>query len=290
MRLGVMVLPTDQTMPVADLARAVEARGLSSLFLPEHTHIPMSRRTPYPGGEPLKPEFRRLLDPMVALSIAAAVTTTIELGTGVMLVNEHDPIALAKQIATLDHLSGGRFVLGTGFGWNEDEMEHHGVNPRQRRKVHREKVMAMRELWTQEEAEFHGEFVSFSPSWSWPKPERKPHPPILLGGAAAPKFFSHVIEYCDGWLPIGGANLVTDIANLRSQAEEAGRDPNSLSINIFGALPDPGSLAHYQEIGVDRVVMGLPPARRFTDIRAATAEQILPVLDEYAALVEKFRE
>lgn len=148
MRLGVMVLATDLTMPPAELAQAVEARGLSSLFLPEHTHIPICRRTPYPGGEPLKEEFYRLLDPLVALSVAAAATSTIELGTGVMLVNQHDPIVLAKQIATLDHLSNGRFVLGAGFGWNEEEMEHHGVKPKERRKVFRQKIMAMQALWT----------------------------------------------------------------------------------------------------------------------------------------------
>lgn len=290
MRLGVMVLPTDQTMPPADLARAVEERGLSSLFLPEHTHIPTSRRTPYPGGEPLKEEFRRLVDPIVALSIAASVTSTIELGTGVMLVNEHDPIVLAKQIATLDHFSGGRFVLGAGFGWNEEEMEDHGVDPRFRRTVFREKVLAMRELWTKDEAAFDGRFVSFSPSWSWPKPVQKPHPPILLGGAAGPKFFSHIVEYADGWLPIGGSRLAEDIAQLYQQAEAVGRDPKSLSINIFGARPNIGSLEHYRKLGVERVVLGLPPAPRFTDVRAATKEQIMPVLDEYADLVERFRQ
>jgi probable F420-dependent oxidoreductase len=290
MRLGVMVLPTDRTMPPVDLARAVEDRGLSSLFLPEHTHIPVSRRTPYPGGEPLKEEFRRLLDPMVGLAMAAAVTSKIELGTGIMLVNEHDPIALAKQISTLDHLSGGRFVLGAGFGWNEDEMEHHGVNPKKRRTVFREKMLAMISLWTEEEASFQGEYVSFSPSWQWPKPARKPHPPILLGGGAGPGFFKHIAEYADGWLPIGGAGLVDDIAALRSAAEEAGRDPASMSINIFGTKPDPGKLEYYREIGIDRVVMGLPPADRFTDIRGASADQILPVLDQYAELVVKFQD
>lgn len=290
MRLGVMVLPTDQTMPPAELAVAVEERGLSSLFLPEHTHIPTGRRTPYPGGEPLKEEFRRLLDPMVSLSMAAAVTSKIELGTGIMLVNEHDPIALAKQISTLDHLSGGRFVLGAGFGWNEDEMEHHGVNPKKRRSVFREKVLAMKALWENDEAEFSGEYVSFSSSWQWPKPARKPHPPILLGGGAGPNFFQHIAEYCDGWLPIGGAGLANDIQELKRVAEEVGREPSEMSINIFGAKYDPGKFEHFREIGIDRVVLGLPPADRFTDIRGATAERILPVLDEYATLVEKWQD
>jgi len=290
MRLGVMVLATDLTMPPAELAEAVESRGLSSLFLPEHTHIPTCRITPYPGGEPLSEEFHRMLDPLVTLSIAAAVTSTIELGTGVMLINQHDPIVLAKQIATLDHLSNGRFVLGAGFGWNKEEMAHHGVNPANRRKVFREKILAMRALWTQDEASFDGEFVSFSPSWAWPKPARKPYPPILLGGAAGPNFFTHVAEYADGWLPIGGSNLRTDIRVLHRHAESVGRDPQSLSVNVFGARPNLGSLELYRELGVDRVILGLPPAERFTDVRGATRDEILPVLDGYVSLVEKFKD
>jgi probable F420-dependent oxidoreductase len=289
-RLGVMVLPTDETMPPTDLAIAVEERGLLSLFLPEHTHIPTSRRTPYPGGEPLKPEFRRLLDPMVALAMAAAVTSTIELGTGVMLVNEHHPIDNAKRIATLDHLSGGRFVLGAGSGWNEDEMEHHGVNPKRRNTVLRENLLAMIELWTKETAAFDGDYVKFSESWMWPKPARAPHPPILLGGGPTPAVFKRVVEFCDGWFPIGGAGLPEHIAELRRFAEEAGRDPDTISINIFGAFPDRRKLSWYQALGVDRVVMGLPPAPRFTDIRGAGADKILPVLDDYAELVKEFHQ
>ncbi|WP_134321742.1 LLM class F420-dependent oxidoreductase [Cumulibacter soli] len=290
MRLGVMALATDWTMPPADLAVAVEERGLSSLFLPEHTHIPVSRRTPYPGGEPLKDEYYRFLDPIVALSMAAAVTSRIELGTGVLLVNQHDPIALAKAIATLDHLSQGRFVLGAGFGWNEDEMSHHGVDPRRRRSVFREKVMAMIELWENEQASFNGTYVSFEPSWQYPKPARKPHPPILLGGGAGPGFFKHMAEYADGWLPIGGKGLVDDIRAMRAAAEEIGRDPNELSVNLFGVKPDEGRLEHYRELGVERVALGLPPEERFTDIGGATAEVILPILDQYAVLAEKFQD
>ena len=283
-------MPTDRTMPVDQLAQAVEERGLSSLFLPEHTHIPTSRMTPYPGGEPLKEGFRRVVDPMVSLSIAAAVTERIELGTGIMLVNQHDPITLAKQISTLDHYSGGRFVLGAGFGWNEDEMAHHGVDPKRRRSVFREKMLAMIALWTQEEATFEGEYVSFSPSWQWPKPARKPHPPILLGGAAGPSFFRHMLEYADGWLPIGGAGLSDDLAALHRAAEEADRDPATLSINIFGARPDAGSLEHYQNLGVERVILALPPVGRFTEVYEATADECLPVLDDYAVLAKEFQD
>ena len=290
MRLGVMVLASDETMPPAELAEAVESRGLSSLFLPEHTHIPTCRRTPYPGGGPLNEEFHRLLDPLVTLTMAAAVTSTIELGTGVLLINQHDPIALAKQIATLDHLSNGRFVFGAGYGWNEEEMENHGVRPKDRRKMAREKLLAMQALWTQDEASFDGEFVSFSSSWTWPKPVRKPHPPILLGGAAGPKFFAHLVEYADGWLPIGGSNLRADIQELHCHAESVGRPPQSLSINVFGARPNLGSLGLYRELGVDRVVLALPPVERFSDVRGATRDEILPVLDGYAGLVEEFRD
>lgn len=290
MRLGVMALATDLTMPPTDLAIAVEERGLSSLFLPEHTHIPTSRSTPYPGGEPLKEEYRRFVDPLVALSMAAAVTERIELGTGVLLVNQHDPIALAKAIATLDHLSGGRFVLGAGFGWNEDEMAHHGVDPRRRRTIFREKILAMIELWENDEASFDGKYVSFSPSWQWPKPARKPHPPILLGGGAGPVFFKHLAEYADGWLPIGGKGLKDDIQAMRDAASEAGRDPDELSVNLFGVMPDPGRLEYYRELGADRVALGLPPEKRFTDIGGATADVILPILDEYAVLAEQFQD
>lgn len=290
MRIGVMALATDQTMRPDELAIAVEERGLASLFLPEHTHIPASRRTPYPGGEPLKDEYYRFLDPLVALSMAAAVTKRIELGTGVMLVNQHDPIALAKAIATLDHLSGGRFVLGAGFGWNEDEMSHHGVDPRRRRTIFREKILAMVELWENELASFDGKYVSYSPSYQWPKPARRPHPPILLGGGAGPVFFKHLAEYADGWLPIGGKGLADDIAAMRAAAEEIGRDPSELSINLFGVMPDVGRLEHYRELGADRVALGLPPQKRFTDIGGATADEILPILDEYAVLAERFHD
>ncbi|WP_153504335.1 LLM class F420-dependent oxidoreductase [Cumulibacter manganitolerans] len=290
MRLGVMALATDRTMPPAELAVAVEERGLRSLFLPEHTHIPASRQTPYPGGEPLKDEYYRFLDPLVALSMAAAVTERIELGTGVLLVNQHDPIALAKAIATLDHLSGGRFVLGAGFGWNEDEMSHHGVDPRRRRTVFREKMLAMIELWENELASFDGTHVSFSPSYQWPKPARRPHPPVLLGGGAGPVFFKHLAEYADGWLPIGGKGLKDDIAAMRDAAAEAGRDPAELSINLFGVFPDRGRLEHYRELGADRVALALPPAKRFTDVEGATADVILPILDEYAVLAEQLHD
>jgi probable F420-dependent oxidoreductase len=288
MKLGVMALCTDETMPPIDLAKAVEERGLSSLFLPEHTHIPTSRTTPYPGGEPLAQEFRRLVDPIVTLAAMAAATTTLELGTGVLLVGQHDPIVLAKQIATLDHLSKGRFVLGIGFGWNEDEMTHHGVDPKHRRSVVREKVLAMKQLWTEVEGSFVGEHVAFSSSWSWPKPVTQPHPPILIGGGAGPGLFRHIAEYASGWIPIGGAQLWASLPDLHRAAEGVGRDPATIEIDIFGARPVRKNLERYVELGVKRVVLGLPPAARFGDIRGGTKEQVLPFLDDYAALATDF--
>ncbi len=208
MKLGITMFATDRAMNVIDLAKAVEERGFSSLYFPEHTHIPASRRTAAPTGDEVLPEeYRRTLDPFVALGAAAAVTSKLVLGTGICLVAQRDPILLAKESATLDLFSQGRFVLGIGFGWNREEMAHHGVEFRTRRDMVREKMQAVKKLWSEEAASYDGEFVRFEPSWSWPKPVQKPHPPILIGGAAGPKMFAHIAEYADGWIPIGGAGV-----------------------------------------------------------------------------------
>jgi len=276
MPLGVMMFPTDQTIEPVELARAVEERGFDSLWFPEHTHIPTTRKTPYPAGEPLPPEYFRTHDPFVALAMAAAVTTTLKVGTGICLVAQHDPIVLAKQVASLDRLSGGRFIFGIGYGWNVDEMEDHGVDPRERRDVVREKVLAMRALWSQEEASFNGEHVDLPPSWMWPKPLQQPGPPVLIGGAAGPTLLRHVVEYADGWMPIGGRGLTEKLPELRRLAEESGRDPATVRVSVFGARPDAEVLDHYAELGVDRTILGLPPASR---------DKVLPVLDRLAALL-----
>ncbi len=204
------MFPTDYTIGPVQLATEAERRGFASLWFPEHTHIPVGRRTPWPGGGDLPQEYSHTLDPFVALGAAAAVTERLHLGTGICLVAQHDPIVLAKEVATLDLISGGRFLFGIGVGWNEDEMEHHGVDPSRRRAVVREKVLAMKALWTQDEASFDGEFVKFEPSWSWPKPVQQPHPPILMGGAGGPVTYRHIIEYCDGWMPISGRSNVVE--------------------------------------------------------------------------------
>jgi probable F420-dependent oxidoreductase len=271
MRIGITMFATDRSIGPVDLAREAEARGFDALYLPEHTHIPVSRRTPPPTGEPELPEeYRRTLDPFVALAAAASVTSRIRLGTGICLVAQRDPIATAKAVATLDHLSGGRFVLGVGFGWNEDEMESHGVDPRTRRARAREHVLAMQRLWADDVASFAGEHVRLPPSWSWPKPVQRPWPPVLIGGGAGPKLFAHVAEYADGWMPIGGAGVGAALPALHEAVRAAGRDPAQIEVVIFGAVPDEGKMARYAALGVNEVVMRLPSAGR---------DEVLPALD-----------
>lgn len=277
MDIGVTMFATDQAIGPIELARAVEARGFSSLYVPEHTHIPASRRTPPPTGDTELPEeYKRTLDPFAALSAAAAVTTHIRIGTGICLLAQRDPIVTAKAMATIDHLSGGRFVCGLGFGWNREEMEHHGVDFGRRREVVREKALAMQRLWADERASFHGEFVRFEESWSWPKPWQRPRPPVLLGGAPGPKLFAHIAEYGDGWMPIGGAGVGAALPHLRRAMEQAGRDPATLQVVPFGTVPDPGKLEYYASIGVTEVALRIP---------SAPADTVLPVLDRYAALL-----
>lgn len=268
---------TDRTMPVADLARAAEERGFHSLYVPEHTHIPVSRDTPPPTGDQTLDEgYARTLDPFVALATAAPVTTRIRLGTGIALVAQHDPIALAKAIATLDHVSGGRFVLGVGFGWNREELADHGVAYDARRDVVREHVLAMQALWRDDVASFDGGHVRLSPSWAWPKPVQQPRVRTLLGGAPGPKLFAHIAEWADGWIPIGGAGLAAALPRLRAAVEGAGRDPGDLHVVPFGTVPDPGKLERYRDLGCTEVVLRLP---------AAGSDEVLRVLDDYAAFL-----
>jgi probable F420-dependent oxidoreductase len=266
---------TDETIGPVELAREVEARGLHSLYVPEHTHIPVSRKTPPPTGEAeLADPYKHTLDPFVALAMAAAVTERLVVGTGICLVAQRDPLVTAKAVATLDNISGGRFVLGIGFGWNEDEIAHHGVTMTDRRAVTREHVLAMQALWHDDEAEFDGEFVHFSPSWSWPKPARPI--PVLIGGAAGPKMFEHIADYADGWIPIGGAGIREALPQLQQACDARGRDFATLHIVPFGTVPDAGKLEYYESIGVTEVVLRLP---------AGTRDRILPKLDEYAKLL-----
>lgn len=259
MHVGALIFPTDRSIRPDDLARELESRGYESMWVTEHTHIPVSRRSPWPGGPDLPEQYLRTLDPFVALASAAAVTETLRLGTGISLVAQHHPITLAKTVASVDLLSHGRMVLGIGVGWNEEEMADHGVDPARRRGVVREHVLAMKELWTKDEAGFDGEFVSFEPTWSWPKPVTDPHPPVLMGGAGGPITFRHIVEYCDGWMPIHGRRPIDDkLDGLRRAADEAGRDLATIELGVFGCPAEPEVIEHYAELGFSRVVLGLP--------------------------------
>ena len=283
MRYGITMFATDVAIDIVELGREAEARGLQSLWLPEHTHIPVSRRTPPPTGDAeLAEEYKRCLDPLVALAAVATATERLRLGTGILLAAQREPIVTAKAVATLDLLSGGRAALGVGFGWNEDELEQHGVAMRDRRDVARERLLAMQALWADDEASFRGEHVHIEPSWSWPKPvqvrasDGRRHVPVLHGGAAGPKLFAHIAEYGDGWIPIGGAGLSESIPRLHEAVSAAGRDPAALEIVPFGSIPDPGKLDHFEQIGVTECVFRLPSAPR---------DVVLPLLDRQAALI-----
>ncbi|MDQ0942723.1 LLM class F420-dependent oxidoreductase [Streptomyces sp. V1I1] len=275
MRISTTIFLTDETITPVRLARELEERGFGGLYLPEHTHIPVERATPYPAGGELPPEYGRTLDPFVALGQAAAATSRLGLGTGITLVAQHDPIDLAKQIATLDHLSGGRFTLGVGFGWNKEEAADHGVEWATRRELGRERMALMRALWAAEPTAYNGEFGAVRASYAYPKPAGGA-PRTLVGGAAGPKLFSHIAEYADGWLPIGGRGLTESVPVLREVWEKAGRDPGALQVVPYAVLPSPGKLAHYAELGVEEVVLQLPPAGE---------AEVLGVLDEYAQYV-----
>ena len=277
MRIGLAIQATDRSMSPVELAKEAEERGFYSLYLPEHTHIPTSRRTPPPTGEAeLSEEYLRSLDPYIALAAASAVTSKIRLGTGIGLVAQHDPITLAKELATLDWLSGGRLVLGIGYGWNREEMENHGIDVKRRRARVRESMLAMQALWSQEVASFDGEFVRFEASWQWPKPVQQPRPRVLIGGGPGPRLFAHIAEYADGWMPIGGAGVKEALPALRRALEERGRDPGALHVVPMGVLPERGKLDHYASIGVTEVALRLPSESR--DI-------VLPRLDEFARLL-----
>ena len=277
MKIGAIIFPTDYSIALAALAPALEERGFDALFVPEHTHIPTSRRSPWRGGGELPREYSHTLDPFVGLAAAAAATRTLRLGTGICLVTEHDPIATAKAVASLDLVSGGRFEFGIGAGWNAEEMEHHGTRFETRFRVMEDRVKAMQAIWAADEAAYEGEFTSFEPLWSWPKPVQKPHPPILLGGETV-HTLRRVMDFCSGWLPRGA--LLPDpaegMARLRAAADDAGRDPATVSVTVFGAPAEQGYLEACGEAGIDRALLLLPSGGR---------EEILPLVDRYAGLI-----
>jgi probable F420-dependent oxidoreductase len=283
LKYGVAIFPTDDAIRIDHLARATEERGFESLFVSEHSHIPASRRTPWPlGGAALPREYWSMVDPFVGLAMAAGVTTRLVLGTAICLVIQRDPITTAKEAATLDHLSGGRFVFGIGAGWNAEEMENHGTPFADRWEILREKTEAIKAIWRDDDAQYHGHWVNFDPIWCNPKPIQKPHPPVLFGGQGV-KAMRAAIDFCDGWLPAVAPQLGGQIAKFRRMAEQAGRDPASLSITAIyaavtngWALPDRATIDDVAKAGVDRLICGMPPAGR--DI-------VMPRLDEYARLV-----
>ena len=277
MKIGITIHATDLAIPAHDLAVEAEQRGFYSLYVPEHTHIPTSRRTPAPTGDAiLGEEYARSPDPYVSLAAAAVKTSRIRLGTGIALPAQHDHIALAKQISTLDRLAQGRFIFGVGYGWNHEEMENHGIQVRTRRSLVREKLLAMQALWANEVAEFRGKRVQLEASWQWPKPKQSPRPITLLGGGAGPILFSQIAEFADGWMPIGGRGIQRSLPALRQQMEMQNRNPDSLHIVPMGVLPTPEKLDYYAEIGTTECVLRLPSAPR---------DEVLPVLDEYTRYV-----
>src|SRR5213594_2506284 len=256
MDIGICIFNTDYAIRIDELARAVEQRGFESLWVPEHTHIPTSRRTPFPGGGQLPEQYKHTLEPFVALTAAAAATTRLRVGTGICLIIERDTITTAKSVASLDLLSHGRFEFGLGGGWNAEEMEHHGTEFKSRFKRLEEQVRALKEIWTRDVAEFHGQFVNFDPIWAWPKPEQKPYPPILLGGESG-YTLQRVVDFCDGWFPRGRAAdaILPGLADLEARAARAGRDMKTISVSIFGAKAEAAALQRYADAGITRAIL-----------------------------------
>ncbi len=277
MKVGVFLFATDYAMRVDALAQEAEARGFESLFVPEHTHIPTSRRSPWPGGAELPKEYWHTLDPFVSLMAAAAATTTLRVGTGICLLTERDPLVTAKEVASLDVLSDGRVEFAIGAGWNAEEMENHGTAFATRFRVMSERAKAIKTLWRDRAPEFHGEFVDFDPVWSYPKPVQRPNPPLLIGGESV-HTLRRVVEYGDGWFPRarGGFDPAQGVARLRTVADQAERDLATLTISVFGAPPDAAALEGYRKAGIDRAVLALP---------SAEADAVLPVLDSHAKLL-----
>jgi probable F420-dependent oxidoreductase len=279
MDLGLLAFPSDLTMGPAELARAAEERGFESVFYPEHSHLP-TNSGPWPGG-PVVPDFyAHTLDLFTALGAAAAATTRIRLGSGICLVPQHDAIWLAKAVATIDHVSGGRFVFGIGYGWNKPELAAHGVVYSERRERTREHLAAMAALWADEEiVSFEGRWTSFGPARCWPKPTQRPRPPVIVAAGAGPKLRAAIAEYADGWGPIQGRNeVVGELPALREAWADAGRDPDALQVTVFGANPSPANLEALREAGVQRAVLGLP---------VASGDELLAAMDRHATLLDR---
>ena len=279
MKFGASIFFTDYSIAPPALARALEERGFESLWAPEHSHIPASRISPFPAGGPLPREYREVMDPFVTLSAAAAATERLMVGTAICLVVQRDPIQTAKSVASIDQVSGGRFLFGVGAGWNAEEMNNHGTAYRTRLSLMRERIEAMREIWTRSTATYSGRFVRFSEIQAWPKPVQQPGPPIIMGGAF-PYGARRAIAYADGWLPHASRPAYDDVLEtfpqFRQMAAEAGRDPDSIPVTVYGVSPETDRLKRYRDAGTDRVIFALPPVG---------AEDILPLLDRHADLI-----
>lgn len=277
MKFGVTIFPTDYSISPADLAVALEERGFESLWLPEHSHIPASRKSPWPGGGELPKPYYDCFDPLVSLASAATVTTNLKLCTGICLVVQRDPIQLAKEISTLDQISKGRVIMGVGGGWNAEEMADHGTDFKTRFSLMRERIAAIKAIWTEKQPEYHGDFVDFEPMLTWPKPVQKPHPPVIVGGGF-PHGARRAIEYGDGWMPIGGRSLdILDVMpRFRQMAAEANRDPETFQVTVFGVAPDGDDIKRYADAGVERGIFLLP---------SAASDDVLPRLDRLAGLI-----
>ena len=276
MQIGITLFATDQSMSPVELAVEAEARGFASLYIPEHTHIPASRVSPWPGGGELPPEYFHCMDPFVAMASVFAVTKTLRCGPGICLVIERDPIVLAKEVASLDHISGGRVLFGIGGGWNREEMENHGTDYTRRWKLLRERMEAMKTIWSEDEAAYHGEFVNFDAIWSWPKPLQEPHPPILVGGEHSNNL-KRVVRYGDGWMPHprDKRSFADEVKQLNDLAAAAGRRP--IPVSLFGVEPEAALVEQFRADGVARRIFRLPPAG---------ADEVLPRLDSLAAFVQ----
>jgi probable F420-dependent oxidoreductase len=275
-QVGATTFPTAYSMAIGDLAAELEARGFESLWVPEHSHIPVLRESPWPGGDELPRAYYDVLDPIVALTAAAAATSTLRLGTAVLILPQRDPIQTAKSLATLDVLSRGRLEVGIGAGWNREEMRNHGADPARRFRRMREAAEAMVAIWTEDEAEYHGELIDFDPIYAWPKPVHRPR--IHVGGAA-PNVLPRVVRYGDGWIPLmgrGDLDFASILPELSAQAVAAGRDPDSIEVTVCYAPEDPAELDAYAEAGVTRALFSVPSVGR---------EKLLPVLDRLAPLV-----
>jgi probable F420-dependent oxidoreductase len=283
MHFGAAMFFTDYSMAPDELGRALEERGFESLWAPEHSHIPLSRASPFPNGGELPKQYYDVMDPFVTLTAAAAATKTLKVGTGVCLVQQRDPIQTAKLVASIDQVSAGRFLFGVGSGWNAEEMADHGTTFKSRHKIARERIEAMKVIWTEGNAEYHGEFVNFDPMMAWPKPVQKPYPPVIVGGAF-PYGARRATRYGDGWVPHASRPEYGDVSDFLPQfhqmAKAAGRDPAVLPVTMFRVVEELDRLRHYRDIGIARVVITLP---------SAGANEVVPILDRWAEKMRHIR-